>query len=322
MIPDMFGTPFRSPCVRMVLALVVAASAGVSSAHAQVSGNIAYAQPDGRTRAVQNERSKRALAPAEMPPGSNTMFLEASVMMNVKADEYVAVFGLSQEGRTVIECNQKLDTVIKAFSDALKPLGVAGDDLLVDFIAQNKIYGYRIEGDVAKEELAGFELKKNISIHYRDKLLLDKLVIAASAAQIFDLVKVDYIVKDHQPIQNRLAEEAAEIIKLKSARHEKLLGIKLLPSPQVYAEKPSIYYPTEMYEAYTAYEAERVDRNQYRPKYVVQDLRKSRTFFYNPLTADGFDRVINPVVIEPVIQFTLYLKVKYDLEPRRPGKAR
>jgi hypothetical protein len=133
---------------------------------------------------------------------------------------------------------------------------------------------------------------------------------------------VDYIVKDHQPIQNRLAEEAAEIIKQKSARHESLLGIKLLPSPQVYAEKPSIYYPAEMYEAYTAYEAERVDRNQYRPKYVVQDLRKSRTFFYNPLTADGFDRVINPVVIEPVIQFTLYLKVKYDLEPRRPGKAR
>jgi len=320
MIPDTLGDSLRSLCSRIGLALLVAASAGDSAA--QVSGNIAYAQPDGRSRAAQNERNKRMLLPAEMPPGSNTMFLEASVLMNVKADEYVAVFAYSQEGATVMECNQKMDAVLKEFSEALKPLGIAGNDLFVDFIAQNKIYGYRVEGNVAKEELAGFDLKKNIAVHYRDKLLLDKLVIAASAAKIYDLVKVDYLVKDHQPIQNRLMEEAAEIIKKKSARHEKLLGIKLLAPPQVYAEKPSIYYPTDMYEAYTAYEAERVDRDQYRSKYLVQDLRKGRTFFYNALTADGFDRVINPVVVEPVIQFTLYLKVKYDIEPRRAGKTK
>ena len=41
----------------------------------------------------------------------NTMFLEASVLMNVKADEYVAVFGVLQEGATVVECNQKMDAV-------------------------------------------------------------------------------------------------------------------------------------------------------------------------------------------------------------------
>src|SRR5882672_1899576 len=42
--------------------------------------------------------------------------------------------------------------------------------------------------------------------------------------------------------------------------------------------------------------------------------RKSRTFFFNALDADGFDQVVNPVVIEPVVQFTLYLKVKYEME--------
>ena len=41
---------------------------------------------------------------------------------------------------------------------------------------------------------------------------------------------------------------------------------------------------------------------------------KTRTFFFNGLDADGFDDVINPVVIEPVVQFTLYLKVKYEVE--------
>jgi len=35
------------------------------------------------------------------------------------------------------------------------------------------------------------------------------------------------------------------------------------------------------------------------------------------LNADGFDHVTNPIVIEPVVQFTLYLKVKYEIEPNK-----
>ena len=54
-----------------------------------------------------------------------------------------------------------------------------------------------------------------------------------------------------------------------------------------------------------------------RSRTTVQSLRKSRTFYYNPLTADGFDRVIEPVILEPVVQFTLYLKLKYEIETRR-----
>ena len=310
----------QKPIMRLSILLLLMLAAHTTLGFAQASGNIAYSQPYGNTRSAQNERNKRVLAAAELPPGSNTMFLEASVLLNTKADEYVAVFGLSQESATVQECNQKMDAVVHEFSAALKPLGIGRDDLFVDFAAQNKVYKYRLEDNVAMEELAGVELKKNVAIHYRDKLLLDKLVIAASGSRIYDLIKVDYIVKDLDPIQNRLMEEAADIIKRKTVRYEKLLGIKLLPPPQVYAEKPSFYYPTEMYESYTAYEGENVEVEQYRSKYVVQHLRKGRTFFFNALNADGFDAVLNPVVIEPVIQFTLYLKVKYDIEARPDKK--
>ena len=66
-----------------------------------------------------------------------------------------------------------------------------------------------------------------------------------------------------------------------------------------------------------AYEAEVVDYNYDRNRHTVQRARKSRTFFFNALTADGFDQVINPAPIEPVVQFTLYLKVKYELEPSK-----
>jgi uncharacterized protein YggE len=283
---------------------------------AQASGNIGYSQSGGNARAEQNEKNKRVQTKEEMPPSATSMFVEASVLMNVKADEYVAVFGIAHECTTVAECNRKMDTTVIEFSAQLKQLGIGAPNVYVDFAAQNKIYGYQVTGSIAKENLVGFELKKNISIHYQDKMLLDKLVIAASAARIFDLIKVDYIVKDTSQVQNRLMEEAAKITKQKVARNERLLNVKVLSPAQIYAEKPSIYFPTEMYDSYTAFESEEISSDYYREKYTVQRARKGRTFFFNPLNADGFDLVINPIVIEPVVQFTLYLKVKYEIEQR------
>lgn len=286
----------------------------VNLCFAQASGNIGYSEGGGNRRAEQNEAAKRSSNAA--PPSSTSMFVEASVLMNVKADEYVAVFGIAEECVTVPECNQKMDATVREFTAALRQLGVQASDTYVDFIAQNKIYGYQIEGNIAKERLVGFELKKNISIHYREKALLDTLVVTASRSRIFDLIKVDYIVSDPAPIQNRLMEEATRIVKQKVARYERLLNVKLLPTAQIYAEKPSIYFPTELYDSYTAYESENISPDYYsdRQRYTIQKARKSRTFFFNPLKANSFDYVINPIVIEPVVQFTLYLKIKYEVE--------
>ena len=101
------------------------------------------------------------------------------------------------------------------------------------------------------------------------------------------------------------------------------MGTRLQSPAQVYAERPAIYYPTDMYDGYTAYESEEMSggASNYRQKYTVQAARKSRTFFYNGLDAGGFDYVINPVVTEPVVQFTLYLKVKYEMEPNKANSV-
>ena len=52
----------------------------------------------------------------------------------------------------------------------------------------------------------------------------------------------------------------------------------------------------------------------YRQNYTTQLARKNRTFYFNGLNADGFDDVITAVYNEPVVQCTLYLKVKYEVE--------
>jgi uncharacterized protein YggE len=281
----------------------------------QVGGNAVYGQAGGKARAEQSERNKRVVAPAELPPTNTSTFVEANVLMNVKADEYVALFAVAREAPTVAECGQKMDATLKAFTDRLKTLGVAGDALYVDFVAQETTYGFEVTGDIAKEVRTGFELKKNVSVHYRNPALLDRLLGAAAQSEIFDLIKVDYVVKDAARIEDQLMEEAARIIEQKTARYERLLGLKLPSPPQIYAERSAVHYPTTMYDSYAANESETMSNNAYRQRYTVQSARKTRTFFFNGLDGDGFDAVINPVVIEPVVQFTLYLKVRFDIAP-------
>jgi uncharacterized protein YggE len=245
------------------------------------------------------------------------MYVDASVLMNVKADEHVAVFAVQQECAAVAECDQKMTAAVSEFSAALRQLGVAPDDIFVDFTAQNKIYGFELGETVAREKLMGFELKKNVAVRYRDRLLLDRMTTAAARSGIFDLVKVDYVVTDPGAVQQKLYEEAARVIRQKLARHEQLLNVRLRQPAQVLAEKPSVYYPTEMYDAYIAAETEHLTQHHLdRQKYAVQNARKTRTFFFNALDADGFDHVVNPVVLEPVVQFTLFLRMKYEIEPQ------
>src|SRR5262249_31924611 len=146
------------------------------------------------------------------------------------------------------------------------------------------------------------------AVHYKDKTLLDRLLAAASKAAIFDLIKVDYIVSDMPAVRDRLMEEASRIIKKKEENYARLLGIKLKPN-MVIQERYNAFFPSEMYNVYTAYESGSVGYND---NIRVVQKRKASTFYFNPLSVSEFDSVINPIGVEPVVQCTLFLKVKYS----------
>jgi uncharacterized protein YggE len=309
---------------RIVTALFSLSLIAPLAAQAQSSGNVGFAQNGRRAQIERDEHALKTLSKEELPSSDAGMFIEASVLMNVKADEYVAVFALAHEGKTPAECGRKMDETVKAFTQALKELGIEGDNVFVDFIAQTKTYGFEFEGNVAREKHVGFELKKNVLIHYKDRLLIDRLVVLASKLDIDDLVKVDYIVTDVGQVRERLADEAAVIVKRKAARFSKNLGIGLKLPAQVYLERSGAYYPSEMYDSYTAAATEEVQAPFDRQRYTVQSARKGRTFYFNGLDGSSFDEVINPVIVEPVVQFTMHLKVKYtvDTTPPHAGQIR
>jgi uncharacterized protein YggE len=279
-------------------------------AHAQVGGGSVYNGQEVNPADVL--RDQRSLTDQQLPPTLNSVFLDASVLMNVHADAYVAVFGVSEEGATLEDARSKVHTKLLAFRTALKSLGVSSQDISTDFIAQNRIYGFTVTNSVATEKVVGLELKENVSVRFRSQTEVDALVGMAAKCGIFDLIKVDYVLLDMSAIRSKILETAAKVIRQKRADYLRLFGMKLSSAPQLYAERFNAFYPTDMYVSYQAAEGDSVEPPINRRDYVIQDARKMRTFYYNPLSAKSFDRVIDPVVTDPVVQCILYLKLRFE----------
>lgn len=283
-----------------LIVLVLLCSVFVS---AQESGNRAY-----------NTQRRKPLTNSGIVSGMvnnrEVHFAEANVLMNVKPDAFLAVFAIVQEAPTSAESNNKVNASIAAFVRDLEGLGVKKADTFVDFITQNKIYDYATSGNVTTEKFSGFETKKNVHIRYRDREMLEKILTAAGKNSIYDLVKVDYVISDMSAVQTRLFDEAVRVIKQKEARYASSFGVRLSPTNFV-NEKYDAFFPGELYASYQAFESG-TTYGGYNDRVVQQ--RKTRTFFLDPLDASDFDAVINPAGIEPVVQFTLYLRMQYDLK--------
>lgn len=275
--------------------------------------SVAFAQESGN-RNYNAQRRKPSTNSGVLVGTSNNKevyFVEANVAMNMKADAYVAVFGLSQEGANAADSNAKINVLIAGFNRDLDILGIKRGDIYVDFITQNKVYDYTTSGNVTTEKFMGFETKKNVAVRYGDRELLEKIISAAAKNSIFDLIKVDYVVNDIKAVNTRLYEEAVKIVKQKEAAYAVSFGIKLLPT-SLANEKYDAFYPGELYAVYQAFEAGSTYGGDYEKRVIQQ--RKTKTFYYEPLDPSDFDSVINQIGIEPMVQFTLYLRMQYDLK--------
>jgi len=289
--------------MKKILTLIILVLSGLTLAAAQESGNRTYGAQ--RRKPLVNTGVLTATV-----NNKEVYFIEANILMNTKPDAFQAVFGLVQEGATAEESNNKLTAQVAAFTRDLEKLGIRQNDTFVDFIAQNKIYDFTTNGTAITEKFSGFETKKNINIRYKDRETLDKILSAAVKASIFDLIEVKSIVSDMSGVHAKLFDEAVKIIKQKEASYANAFGIKLNAS-NLANEKYDTFYPGELYDNYQAFESGTTYSDYNR---TVIRQRKTRTFFYQPLDANNFDAVINQMGIEPVAQFTLYLRMQYDLK--------
>lgn len=273
---------------------------------AQEAGNRIY----GNQGYYNQTRRQPTTNTGSLSGGSFAFYsIEASVLTNVKPDAFVAVFGVAEEAPTAAASNDKVNAKIAALTSSLSGLGVTKTDIFVDFITQNRVYEFVSQGSSVTEKFSGFETKKTIAVRYKSRDSFEKLVSAAASVQIFDLIKVDYIVSDFDAIRARLFDEAVKIIKAKETKYVNSLGVQLAPIGLA-NEKYDAFYPSESYQQYQAYESGDASTNYESGTKITK--RKSFTFYYEPIPANRFDATINSIGIEPVVQFTVYLRMDYD----------
>lgn len=247
---------------------------------------------------------------------SDTSFIiQANILTNVIADIYVATFGLSESSTTLKDANSKIDERIQKFISALTTkMGIPHTAIYVDMTTQTQISDYKVNGNYAEQYISGFEQKKNIIIEFKNIKNLDKMVVLASDYEIYDLAKVDYIVTDINKIYTQSFQAAMEVINGKKDIYTKAMNIKLLPSSEIYGESFYSFYPSQRYKSYTPNIT--VQYSDYGSHSRRKDLKKNTTYYYDKINYSGFDKVVNPVVTEPAVEFVLMLQVKFNTEKK------
>ena len=249
------------------------------------------------------------------PDGAN---YKINVSNNVKPDCYIITLGLNQESLSVKECNSKINNRLDGFKNALKKLGIKEEEVFVDFISQTKIYDYKSSSTANQVNVnqidKGFEIKKNIIIKLKNTKLYDKIIEEASDFEIHNIVKVDYIKTNTDKIYEEMFTEANAILESKMKLHQKFSKKEYEETPQVSVNFYSIQ-PGKQYKNYTAFESSEVQYQNdayYTKKVLVkQEERKNKTFYYDGIETDYFDKVLNPDSSQVNMQFVMEISVSY-----------
>lgn len=271
-----------------------------------------FAQHSGNSVMGRNTYNNKKQTNTLLYLSDSTFVIEARVLQNVIADSYVVTFGVAEYSETLNDANMKIDKRINDFISSLNAIGVSKTNIYVDITTQTQVLDYKINGAYAEQFLNGFEQKKNVIIKLESISNLNNIVILASQFSIYDLVSVDYVVTDINKIYNQLFAEAVNTIKNKKELYVNATNMKLLPASQIYNEDFFSIDPSQLYQNYTPNTSSLFTNYNYQQK--KKDLRPNTTFYYKRGDYSGFDKVINPVVSEPAIEYGLTLTLKFEIE--------
>lgn len=287
------------------------------SLSAQVMGN--YGAQQQTYSNVNFDAQYRGVPKAAHFVADNALEISINALSNQKADAYTAIFNLVQVGRTADETNNLMNTRLDGFLNELKNLGIPVADIYVDMVNFLPKYEYDVSKKLFSKKTfteipKGFELQKNVHIRYTNAALLDRIVTAAAKQEIYDIVKVDYFVTDQQKVYTELRAAAFDYLKETKKQYLEL-GLRLDSAYVISAENAWVAYPINRYESYQAFSTQNLDAGD---KNMVVSADKPTSRFYNAVPANDYDLVINPEILEPAVQFSYNLVVRFTLPERKP----
>ncbi|MDY0140846.1 MAG: hypothetical protein RBR97_03005 [Bacteroidales bacterium] len=246
------------------------------------------------------------------------IYIEVKALINVKPDTYILILGLSQISDNLETCFELIDQRIQTYTTECK---IKSDDIYVDFISQTPIFVREREKKIFSKKYVevpkGFEIKKNIHIRYTDCKDADKYLKLAAKNEIYDIIRVDYIVNNHKAVYDSIRQECVRLISKQVGDYKKM-GVDFEADYTSMEETNSCTYPIARYSSFTSYMPSNYDPlTNGNTEINLVNPNEKINIFYNKLPYNYYDIVINPDVVEPVVQFSQTVKIKFVLKKKQ-----
>jgi len=280
-------------------------SGSISRQNISTSGNAQIYNP------IERQHYQKSLSPSAI------LTIDVKALQNVTAASYTAVFNLSQIGSTADSTNLLMDNRINAVKEILLLKGILEDDIAVDVIS----FVPKFEVEVIKKIFSktynevpmGFELQKNLHIRFKDTKTFETILKACASNEIYNLVKVDYFIEDVNKTYTNLQAKLLVLINEKKAYY-KALGFDMESYTPTVADDSYCYFPKDFYRSYQAFNS--VSFEAIKKSKGINKVEKQTSYYYQPLTYETFDIVINPTILEPVVQIGMNIKLQLTPKPK------
>ena len=191
-------------------------------------------------------------------------------------------------------------------------------EAFVDMISFVPMYEYETEKKVFSKRTynevpMGFELKQNLHIKINEASRLNELITLLTNNEIYDLVRMDYYSSQLETVKKELKDKVKSAFAEKQKAYETTLGESFASAEKKVIDGFLYISPTEQYSSYEAYSSASLQGK--RAGNVVQ-ANKSTTQYYRPIANRDFDVVLNPIIVEPMIQVVYEIKMSIN----RPDK--
>jgi len=252
---------------------------------------------------------------------SNNITIDLKALCNVKASSYTAIFNLAQIGTTAEETHNLMKERIDNVKSSLASQGVLTKDITIDVISFVPRYEVAVEKKLFSKKYnevpKGFELQQNIHIRFTETHQFEKILAACAKNEIYNLVKVDYFIKDIHLIYKKLQDALLKLVAEKKTFYS-TLGFDFKTFNNQVSDNKYCYFPKDFYHSYQAFNS--ISFEAIKKKKGVTKAKKLTSYYYQPITYENYDIVINPSILEPVVQVGMDLKLLYSPKPKEQPK--
>lgn len=248
---------------------------------------------------------------------SNVVTIDVKALQNVSATTYTAVFNLSQIGPSAEVTNDLMKKRIDSIKMRLNAKGITQKNIAIDVISFVPIYEVEVTKKLFSKTYTevpkGFELQQNIHIQFTKTNQFESILEACAKSEVYNLVKVDYFIENIQEVYKNLQDELLKLIEDKKTYY-KVLGFDLAEYNVAIADDKYCYFPKDFYQSYQAYNS--VSFDALKKGKAITTATKQTSYYYQPLTYESFDVVVNPSILEPVVQIGMNIKLVFTPKPK------